>query len=442
MRFPLRMKNALLLVTSALVIACTGPEQQSTTPQPTPFTIAVIPDTQNALDYKHQKAEGFAIDSSELFIQQMQFVAERSVSNGGNIVFLASVGDVWQHQTERMDSDHRERGFEFTANPYFAQEIEVTDKAFEVEIPKAIEGYQIISDAGLPFGVAPGNHDYDAMWSDKSFPPNTTLKPQQLTMTPEALGMLHIGGLDNFRSAFGDDKAFFKDKPWYIDSFNGGANSAQKFAAGGYTFLHITLEMQAANDVLDWAQQVVKNNPGLPTIITTHDFLDTHGERRANPIVDLARIDPDHHNSAEQLWKKLIAPNDQIFLVLCGHHHGQAWRVDKNDKGHQVFQILADYQGRGQAGIDQGQALNPYRQIPVGTGDGWFRLMTFTMGNIPNLQVGTYSSHYKAFSSQLETYAQWYKSYEQPKMSDAEFYRADQFMLTLDDFYQRFGKPD
>ena len=53
----------------------------------------------------------------------------------------------------------------------------------------------------LPFGVVPGNHDYDAMWSDSRYPP--VKDARKIDMTPKTLGMLHIGGLDNFRAVFG-----------------------------------------------------------------------------------------------------------------------------------------------------------------------------------------------------------------------------------------------
>src|SRR3546814_17903395 len=53
--------------------------------------------------------------------------------------------------------------------------------------------------------------------------------------------------------------------------------------------------------------------------------------------------------SSDLLWQKLILPNDQIFMVLSGHQHGQSRRIDKNAAGHMVYQILADYQDRGQA---------------------------------------------------------------------------------------------
>lgn len=401
------------------------------------FTIAVIPDTQNYLDYKHQTSEGFALDGSDLFIAQM-----RDISRRKDIAFVASVGDVWQHQTLEIDKDHADRGFVAIANPFFSSELAPTDKTLTIEIPKAVEGYKILSESGIPFGVAPGNHDYDAMWSADGYPPQVQKNPRDLTMTPEDLGILHIGGLDNFRSVFGSDGEFFKDKPWYVASYRGGANSAQVFSAGGYRFLHITLEMAADNWVLEWAEDVIKAHPHYPTIITTHDYLDTHSQRQANPLVDLKRVDPDHHNSAEEVWQKLISAYDQVFMVLCGHHHGQGRRVDENHYGHKVYQLLSDYQGRGQAGLDAGQPLSPSRGKPRGLGDGWYRLMRFDMSTeVPTITVQTFSSHYRKFSSELDTYAQWYRPYEQPAYTDTQFLAADEFVLKLDDFRQRFGAP-
>jgi hypothetical protein len=431
-----RQSLAILLV--LLVQACAAHDQTADTAPNTQFTLAVIPDTQNYLDYTHQQAEGFAFDAAELFIEQMRYVASRSVSKGGDIAFVAAVGDVWQHQSIAMDEDHKARGFKRIHNPIFAQKIEHSDKTRAVELPRAVEGYQLLSDAGLPFGVAPGNHDYDAMWSAEGFPPNMKKPPAQWTMTAEDLGLLHIGGLDNFRSVFGSDSAFFKDKPWYVDSFNGGANSAQLFEAGGYRFLHITLQMQASDEVLAWVETVLARYPGLPTILTTHDYLDTDGERRANPIVDLSRLDPDHHNSAEQLWQKLIAPNAQIFMLLCGHHHGQAMRIDNNAAGLPVYQVLADYQSRGQASIDAGIAVDKFRRRPVGIGDGWLRLMNFDLGDKPTVRVQTYSTHYKRQADQLESYVAWYKAQEKPALSDSEFLAEDVFDIDLADFHQRF----
>ncbi len=406
-----------------------------------PFSIAVIPDTQNYVDYKHQRGEGFAVDAAALFIAQMRDIARRSTRNGGDVVFVASVGDVWQHQTVAVDEAHAQRGLGAMANPILSRLVEATPKTLSIEIPKAIEGYRLLAEAGLPFGVAPGNHDYDAMWSVAGFPPNLNKKRHEIRVTPEDLGMLHIGGLDNFRRAFGDQSEFFKDEPWYIDSYAGGANSAQRFSAGGYTFLHLALQMQAPDGVLAWAASVMARHPAMPTIITTHDYLATDGLRRANPIVDLDRVDPDHHNSAEELWAKLISQHDQIFLVLCGHHHGQSMRVDDNAAGNPVYQILADYQDRGQVGIDAGQPPSPLTGGPVGIGDGWYRLMRFDLGaQPPRVEVRTYSSHYETTSRDLVSYAAWYKPHEKPKLSDLDFHATDHFDIEMPGFHQRYGR--
>ncbi len=433
------MKQTFVTLAFSILLStgCLGPVAEPPSNAFPPFDIAVIPDTQNYLDYSHQTSEGFAIDGSELFIAQMRDIAGRE-----NIAFVASVGDVWQHQSLDLDPEHASRGFKAIANPFFAAVLAPTDQAQAVEIPKAIEGYRILAAAGIAFGVAPGNHDYDAMWSAEGFPPNLKKNPRELTMTPEDIGLLHIGGLDNFRSVFGDDGEFFREQPWYVASYAGGADSAQIFSAGGYRFLHIALEMAAGDEVLAWAASVIEDNPGLPTIITTHDYLNAHGERRASPIVDLKRIDPDHHNTAEEVFNKLVSQHDQVFLVLCGHHHGQSRRKDDNRFGHAVHQILADYQGRGQAGLDAGQPIDPMRRMPSGLGDGWYRLMTFDLASDPpRVQVRTWSSHYQTLSTDLETYADWYRRGEQPKMTDAEFVASDAFELVLDDFRERFGPP-
>ncbi len=421
---------------------CTNSPVEDTHSSAGAFTLAVIPDTQNYLSYKNQLSEGFAIDANDLFMAQMQSIADRSAARGGDIAFVASVGDVWQHQSLAIDPEHAARGLEAIPNPYFAAELAPTEKAVEEELPHAIAGYRLLAEAGLPFGVAPGNHDYDAMWSAAGYPPNLRIKPEELTFTPDKLGMLHIGGLDNFRSVFGNDSGFFKDRDWYVDSFRGGANSAQRFSAGGYAFLHITLEMVADDDVLAWAAGVIRANPGLPTIISTHDYLDTLGARRANPIVDLKRVDPDFHNTAEEVWDELVSQHDQVFLVLCGHHHGQSRRSDDNVFGHQVYQILADYQGRGQAGLDAGQPLHPQLKGPVGIGDGWYRLMKFHLGgDAPYIDVQTWSSHYRSHAGELATYSEWYKGDQYGDMSDAEFLATEEFRIDLVDFRTRFGLP-
>jgi hypothetical protein len=354
----------------------------------------------------------------------------RRASEGGEIAFVTALGDVWQHQTRDIDPAHAARGFTRLANPFFDEHFAPTDKVTTVEIPTAREGYSMIA-GKVPFSVVPGNHDYDAMWLNKVEGPLPSMGGHTLP------GVLHAGGLDNFRSLFGADQPFFAGKDWYVDSNDGGADSAQLFTAGGYTFLHIGLQFDAPDSSLEWARKVIAKHPGLPTIVSTHDFLDNDGERRPNPVIDNNAVDP-VDNTPQMVWDELIKGNDQIFLVLSGHHHGQSRRVDDNDAGHKVWQMLSDYQDRNQAardaGIDMGRGF--------GLGDGWLRLLDFDMtGEVPTIRVRTYSTHYNKHSRETDEYAAWYKAREKPALSDENFHGQDDFTVELTDFRARFGDP-
>jgi hypothetical protein len=422
----------------------TGIGQASATPrEPAVFTMAVVSDTQNMLDYRHQRSEGFVLDGADQFLTMMRAIAAWRDDNDRPLAFVAGVGDVSQHQSLAMDPAHAARGFEAIENPYINAELGVTQRVITDEMPVARKGYALLRAAGIPFGVAPGNHDYDAKWSVPQYPPRLDLAPEDVRIVPEHIGMLHVGGLDNFRAVFSGAGDMYRNAPWYVGSYDGGSNSAQLFRAGGYEFLHLALEMQPGDAVLAWAQDMLARFQGRPTIVSTHDYLSTRGERLPVRILDLAHIDPEEHNSAQQLWDKFISRNDQIFLVLCGHQHGQGRAVEPNRAGNEVIQLLADYQSRGQSALDAGAELDPRRQRPPGVGDGWFRLLTFDFSaQQAKLRVRTYSSHYNRYASELESYAQWYGPYEQPELSAEAFLDRDEFDLELRDFQRRFGPPE
>jgi hypothetical protein len=419
-------------VISTLIAAATLTAATATTAQgaATHFTIAVIPDTQNYIDYTHQTKAKFAFDARTMFLDQLRYVAANLKSQGGDIAFVSALGDVWQHQSKLIDPAHEARGFKRAANPIMDQMFAPTSKVLEVEMPVAKEGYEMIA-GKVPFAIVPGNHDYDAMWTDANHAPAAKIADIS------DIGMLHSGGLDNFRSVFGAESAFFKDKPWYVASHDGGADSAQIFEAGGYRFLHIGLQFDAPSASLEWAASIVRKYPGMPTIVTMHDYLQTDGSRMPNPIIDNHAVDP-LDNTPQMIWDKFISQHDQIFMVLCGHEHAQAFRTDDNKAGHKVYQILSDYQDRHQTAIDAGAKM----QQGEGIGDGWMRLMAFEMGAAtPIVRVSTYSTQYKMTSKAAHDYAAWYKAAEKPKLDDAAFKASDDFSIELTDFRARFGKP-
>lgn len=386
------------------------------------FTVAMIPDTQNYIDYRHQMWSGFPFDAAEQFYGQMRWVADNARSNGGEIVFATHVGDVWQHYSAWMDPAHAARGFGWIPNSgsEVARSPKVHARAFE--IPVAVQGYQLIA-GKLPFSVVPGNHDYDALWTDPAYPPQPDLKKD---------GVRHVGGLTGFRSAFSDRSEFFAGQPWYVGSHDGGADSAQVFIAGQCRFLHIGLQYHAPDASLAWAAAVIARYPGLPTIVSTHDYLGRDGKRNmgSNPLQ--SRLDP-VDNNPEMMWQEFVSRHDQIFLVLSGHVGGQGLSRDTNRSGNTVYQMMADYQGRGQTARDAGADSD--------IGDGWLRLLRFRLdGDEPAIDVRTFSTHYGKFASEVPEYGAWYKVHDgQSELSDADYLARDEFTIELTDFHRRFG---
>jgi hypothetical protein len=421
------------LCTAALLAAASAMAQASTaTPAGDDFTIAVLPDTQNYVDATHQTEAGFPIDAREIFYDQLDYVARNAQSQGGDIAFMVLVGDVWQHASSPMDPAHAAMGLKRIDNPLLDGALPPDPKVVAKEMAVARAGFARI-DGVLPFAVLPGNHDYDAFWSDSRFPPAKDYRNPGGNAYP--FGQLHYGGLDNFRSVFGETSPLFKGKPWYAGSFNGGADSAVIFEAGGYRFLHLGLEMAPADDVLAWAAKMIAAHPGLPTIVSIHDHLNPDGERKPNPAVDFKLVQREHNNP-EDLWRKFLSRHDQIFLVLSGHQHGQSHRTDSNGAGHAVHQILADYQDRNQIVADLADKLPPH----AGLGDGWMRLMRFDLdAPEPKLTVSTYSTYYKSTAAQFPPYARYYKAKEKPKLTDETFIEEEEFILPLKGFKDRFS---
>jgi len=397
------------------------------------FTLAVIPDAQNYVNYQHQAAAGFPFDARDQLFGMMSYIADNAVSAGGPIAFAVGLGDTWEHPMSwDVDAEHAARGCSAVPNPVLERIIPASPReVVEIEVPTAIAAYRLLA-SKLPFAIVPGNHDHDHMWTDANYPPQTDARIDNGHGL--GIGSLHCGSLHNWREAFGAGSDFFRDKPWYVASFRDGANSAQIFSAGGYRFLHIGLEMSPDDTVIAWAQQVLADHPGLPTIVAIHEFIDEDGERQPVNVFDLSRLDP-HRNPPQALWNKLIAPHEQIILVLNGHCHGARSRSDLNAGGYPVHQMLSDYQGRKRSLV----TVAPDLSIPDGIGDGWMRLLEFDLDAArPRIHVRTYSSHFGAYSTDVADYADWYGN-EHPGMPSEAFCALDDFEVELDAFPQRFA---
>lgn len=338
----IRKKIVILLLFTLFVSSCIAKK----------FTIAVIPDTQGYVYLRHQKSNlqdkyNYPVNNADFFYNQMAFIADNSVKNGGNFVYAIHLGDLVDDRS--VDAEWK-----------------ITDKAMS------------ILDNQIPYMVVPGNHDYDK-WiytSDKKFS--------------------HIEGHTFYSSYFGAESKHFKDKTYYLSNFNEGMDTYSTFSVEEQDFYVLGLECEPSDEVLVWAQQQLDKNPMSPTILVTHSFLSLEydsGEPGKIAYVPGYLRSKLGGNSPKDIFNKLIKNNNQIFLVLCGHafwgDNGEAARTDVNAYGNKVYELLSDYQGRQEI-INSSLYPNAY------CGDGWMRFLEFDLDK-QKIYVKTYSTELKKY---------------------------------------------
>lgn len=307
------------------------------------FTVAVVSDTQNYADITLPQPRG-----ADTFDQQMRYLIDTQQEK--NLAFVTFVGDIVQHGDGQFRRSIPDAEGEYR---YFdtREEWDIANRAIS-----------ILSRSGVPFGMVPGNHDYDnySWWTQDGGPGAS--KP--------------LAGGRTWSLYFGPDSRHFRGKAWYGGASDNGLNSYQTFSGGGREFLHLSLEMEPPQSALDWAQDVIDAHPGLPVMITTHEWLRPDAHERSNgydsyfPGAD--NLTPD------QIWDRFIRKNAMIFMVLSGHNYtrpvegvsnGENLRIDLNDAGHPVYQLIQDYQGNTVGPDGTADSANG--------GAGWLRFMTF-----------------------------------------------------------------
>jgi hypothetical protein len=337
------------------------------------FTVGVISDTQNYVDASFAQPRGI-----DVFVQQTQYIADTRAEK--NTVFATQVGDLVQH------GDGQFRTGNGTTIPY-------TYYNTKQEWVYADRAMSILTDAKIPFGIAQGNHDFQNYSWYPSNPATGVVGPGNSRP---------LVGYYPFDEYFGAESKHYKNQAYYGGSFEGG-NSYQRFQGGGIDFINLALEMEPRPSVLAWAQTVIDANPGVPTIITTHEWMDPNFRGSIDRSNDYnAYFAGTDHQTPDQVWDKFIRKNDQIFMVLAGHDftgtpgqpgisNGEIRRIDLNDFGHEVYQVVTDYQGNTVGVKADGTT------IADNGGAGWMRFMEF--------DTNTKQIHFYTYSPLLGKYA-------------------------------------
>ena len=186
---------------------------------------------------------------------------------------------------------------------------------------------------GLPYSVLPGNHD-------NNYGKDNTYFNHYFNFTE----------FSGFKSA-----TIIGNRPgysWYSGHFptSGNENSSETFKFAGTEYMIINIGYGAQTESLKWAENVVSANPKKQIILATHSYLDVDGNRTPEGSI---------------LWDEIVRKYPNIFMVLCGHKHGEAVSTQYGDQGNRIYEIVSDYQDdeKGGNGYLRLYEFHPARQI-------------------------------------------------------------------------------
>lgn len=251
-----------------------------------------------------------------------QFYSRYATEDTGDLFNARYGSDPFDTQTSWLAAHADELNM-----PFVTHLGDVVDQAYvPAEWPVADAAMQNLENGNVPYSILPGNHD---LTSDGSVP-----------------------YLDTFPTSRAAEQPTFGGRsPDELSEYH-------IFEAEGQQFLVLALEYHASDETLDWASDVLDEHPNLPAILTAHEYVGLSQDR--SQVTDT--------EYGQHLWDYLIADNDQIFLTLSGHNHGAGYRIQQNNAGNDVVEILMDYQmayqgGNGLMGVLEFDLTNDQLQL-------------------------------------------------------------------------------
>jgi hypothetical protein len=168
----------------------------------------------------------------------------------------------------------------------------------------------------------------------------------------------------------------------------------------GRDWLFLGLEFAPRDAVVKWASGVLASHATLPSVLFTHAYLYSDGQRYDRAIVPTQPYHPDRYrvtpkegiNDGEDLWRKLVLANENVRLVLSGHviPDGTARSIAMRPSGSVVHEVLTNYQTCELCPCDEAEG-----------GGGYLRILKFDE-NSDRVHVSTYSPYKDAWLTDPE----------------------------------------
>ena len=307
------------------------------------FSIAHLTDTQ----YLSEGAvEQETAEEREIWESAYAGVTEWIAANAEDrkIAFVSHTGDLIENNIREPQDD--------------AMRDEVTGE-FEVS------SRQQAKIDGIPNSAVAGNHDN---WSGAD------------------------GGADTYNRYFGPDRYEAAAESWENAEYGAwregdNSNHYVLFSAGGLDFVAVGMGYGVTREEAEWADGIFERYPDRNGILMTHAYLAASTQKDGR---NAGFATPD----GSPLYKYVVEPNDNVFLVLAGHVHGVTTNVKPKvgQIADGVVELLADYQAftvpAGRVGLGAVGGYDPAERLRFGA--SYFRLLQFDVDRA-EMSVDTYS---------------------------------------------------
>lgn len=255
---------------------------------------------------------------------------------------------------------------------YFVNTGDIVNRNITSNWQIADDAQRILDDAGVPNGIVSGNHDVGNHTGE--------------------LGVYNSGDYENYWKYFGESR--YAHTEWFGESLDNNVSHYDLVTIGGkdFIFLYLGMGREASEETVEWANAVLTKYKDRNAILNVHEYLTYNG----NNYID---VHGNGENVGTDVYNKIVVPNNNIVMVLCGHEPGAFTRVTTVEgTDRKVVEMLANYQvvdvSRSQQSTD-----NNYRS----NGDGFVRLMTI---DGDKLNFTTYSpslDNYNAFAPEVDS---------------------------------------
>ena len=180
---------------------------------------------------------------------------------------------------------------------------DLTQNGAKEEVAAISEAFGLLDRRGVGYSVLAGNHYVPSSSTDRR-------------------------GATPYLDAFGPQR--FRGRPTFGGASPDGYKTFHLFRAAGREWMVLALDWAVGTGVRR-AADVLARHPRTPVVLTTHELV----------------VEDDALSAyGQQLWDRLIAGHDQIFLTLNGHYWPAGRATRKNAAGHDVHLHLTNYQNR------------------------------------------------------------------------------------------------